>query len=139
VRRLRSVPLLAHHGAEYSLADKPAFVIGAILAAFGVQLIGFGLVGEIIIFTQAPNLRDYKVEDIVEGGRREAPKHHLEAVPAAAEPAPELAAELATDCRRWRRRSIRRSPTPNRRGPPTPSRCACASCCPAKTRAGMRS
>ena len=82
---------------QYSLADKPAFVIGAILAAFGVQLIGFGLVGEIIIFTQAPNLRDYKVEDIVEGGAEEAPKHHLEAVPAAAEPAPELAAELATD------------------------------------------
>jgi hypothetical protein len=52
------------------------FVIGAILAAFGVQLIGFGLIGEIIIFTQAPNLRDYKVEDIVEGGagdRAEAP------------------------------------------------------------------
>ena len=33
-----------------SLADKPAFVMSAILAAFGVQLIGFGLIGEIIIF-----------------------------------------------------------------------------------------
>ncbi|MCB9877167.1 MAG: FemAB family PEP-CTERM system-associated protein [Planctomycetes bacterium] len=52
---------------DKSLADKPAFVIGAILAAFGVQLIGFGLIGEIIIFTQAPNLRDYKVDEIVDG------------------------------------------------------------------------
>ncbi len=51
-----------------SLADRPLFVVGAILAAFGVQLIGFGLIGEIIIFTQAPNLRDYKVEEVIEGG-----------------------------------------------------------------------
>ena len=50
------------------LSDKPAFVIAAIIAAFGVQLIGFGLIGEIIIFTQAPNLRDYKIEDVVDGG-----------------------------------------------------------------------
>ncbi|GAB4162137.1 MAG: hypothetical protein Fur0037_28510 [Planctomycetota bacterium] len=49
-----------------SLTDRPLFVIGSILVAFGVQLIGFGLVGEIIIFTQSPNLRDYKVEEIVE-------------------------------------------------------------------------
>jgi FemAB-related protein (PEP-CTERM system-associated) len=63
-----------------SLADKPAFVIASILAAFGVQLIGFGLIGEIIIFTQAPNLRDYKIEDQVEGGAEFAPGH---------EPAPE--------------------------------------------------
>ena len=51
-----------------SLTDRPLFVLGAILAAFGVQLIGFGLVGEIIIFTQAPNLRDYKIDEVVEGG-----------------------------------------------------------------------
>ena len=31
------------------------------------QLIGFGLVGEIIIFTQAPNLRDYKVGEEIDG------------------------------------------------------------------------
>jgi FemAB-related protein (PEP-CTERM system-associated) len=56
-----------------SLTNRPLFVIGAILAAFGVQLIGFGLIGEIIIFTQAPNLRDYKVEEVVEGGAESAP------------------------------------------------------------------
>lgn len=72
------------------LANKPAFVIAAIVAAFGVQLIGFGLIGEIIIFTQAPNLRDYKVADIVEGGADEV--GHAPAQPAApredAAPAP---------------------------------------------------
>ncbi|MEE9126462.1 MAG: glycosyltransferase, partial [Planctomycetota bacterium] len=36
-----------------SIADRPLFFMGTVLAAFGIQLIGFGLVGEIIIFTQA--------------------------------------------------------------------------------------
>ncbi|MBL8754962.1 MAG: FemAB family PEP-CTERM system-associated protein [Planctomycetes bacterium] len=73
--------------AKESLSDKPGFVIGAILAAFGVQLIGFGLVGEIIIFTQAPNLRDFKVEEHIEGGA-ESPDHKaVEFVPPPPEPA----------------------------------------------------
>lgn len=65
---LAAQPLYAKLFQGDSLADRPLFVIGAILAAFGVQLIGFGLIGEIIIFTQAPNLRDYKVDEVVEGG-----------------------------------------------------------------------
>jgi hypothetical protein len=69
---------------DESLANKPGFVIGAILAAFGVQLLGIGLIGEIVIFTQAPNLRDYKVEEVVEGGAEQTPQHHAEAQPQAA-------------------------------------------------------
>lgn len=52
---------------DESLSNRPLFVVGAILAAFGVQLIGFGLVGEIIIFTQSPNLRDYKIGEEIDG------------------------------------------------------------------------
>ncbi len=55
-----------------SLSDRPIFVLGSILVAFGVQLIGFGLVGEIIIFTQASHLRDYKIEEVLEGGEPDA-------------------------------------------------------------------
>jgi FemAB-related protein (PEP-CTERM system-associated) len=69
---------------QIPLADKPAFVIAAILAAFGVQLIGFGLIGEIIIFTQAPNLRDFKVEDVVEGSEVEAVGEGAATMPRAA-------------------------------------------------------
>ena len=58
---------------DESLADKPAFVMSSILAAFGVQLIGFGLIGEIIIFTQAPNLRDYKIGE-EHGGQSAGPQ-----------------------------------------------------------------
>jgi len=70
---------------DKSLSDRPLFVIGAILAAFGVQLIGFGLVGEIIIFTQAPNLRDYKVGEEIDGAD----------VIAGGEPDPEAALQMA--------------------------------------------
>lgn len=61
-------PLYERVVLSVALTERPLFVLGSILAAFGVQLIGFGLVGEIIIFTQAPNLRDYKIEGMVEGG-----------------------------------------------------------------------
>ena len=64
---LTLLPLYDKIFLDESLSDRPLFVIGAILAAFGVQLIGFGLVGEIIIFTQAPNLRDYKVGEEIDG------------------------------------------------------------------------
>ncbi len=64
-------PLLAKIGGE-SLTNRPIFVLGAILAAFGVQLIGFGLVGEIIIFTQAGQLKDYRVDEVLEGGTGES-------------------------------------------------------------------
>ncbi len=83
---LAAWPLYLKLSGLEGLSDKPSFVVGTILAAFGVQLIGFGLIGEIIIFTQSPNLRDYKVGDQVEGGA-EAPA----AVPVAA-PAPVAAA-----------------------------------------------
>jgi FemAB-related protein (PEP-CTERM system-associated) len=72
---------------DASLSDKPAFVIGAILAAFGVQLIGFGLIGEVIIFTQAPNLRDFKIDEQIEGGAESLDHHVVEFTPPPVEPA----------------------------------------------------
>lgn len=46
----------------------PIFMLGALLFVLGVQIIGFGLVGEIIIYTQARNLREYRIERIWESG-----------------------------------------------------------------------
>lgn len=76
---------------DQSLADKPAFVMSSILAAFGVQLIGFGLIGEIIIFTQAPNLRDFKVEEERGDAEGELPPPE----PGASSPAARAPAEAA--------------------------------------------
>jgi hypothetical protein len=48
------------------LWNRPIFLVGVMFAMLGVQVIGFGLVGEIIIYTQARNLREYRVERIYE-------------------------------------------------------------------------
>ena len=39
---------------------------GVLLFVLGVQIVGFGLVGEIIIYTQARNVREYRIERIDE-------------------------------------------------------------------------
>ncbi|MBI3820962.1 MAG: glycosyltransferase [Planctomycetes bacterium] len=48
------------------IGEKPVFILGVVLIVLGAQVIGFGLVGEIIIFTQARNLREYRIERIEE-------------------------------------------------------------------------
>ena len=47
-----------------SLYQRPLFLLGVLVLVLGVQLIGFGLVGEVIIFTQARNLREYRVDRV---------------------------------------------------------------------------
>jgi hypothetical protein len=46
------------------LYNRPLFLLGMMTFVLGVQVIGFGLVGEIIIYTQAHNLREYRIERI---------------------------------------------------------------------------
>ena len=48
------------------LYQRPLFLIGVILFVLGVQVVGFGLVGEIIIFTQARNVREYRLDERVD-------------------------------------------------------------------------
>ncbi|MEZ6013707.1 MAG: hypothetical protein R3F49_01220 [Planctomycetota bacterium] len=50
----------------YGLYQRPAFLFGVLLVVLGSQTIGFGLVGEIIIYTQARNLREYRIEKVYE-------------------------------------------------------------------------
>ncbi len=49
------------------IISRPIFLLGFLLLVLGVQIVGFGLVGEIIIYTQARNLKEYKVERVHEG------------------------------------------------------------------------
>lgn len=44
-----------------SLADRPLLLLGAIAFVLGVQAIALGLVGELIVFVNAPNRRGYRV------------------------------------------------------------------------------
>jgi glycosyltransferase involved in cell wall biosynthesis len=48
------------------IAGKPLLLLGVLLIVLGVQIVGFGLVGEIIIFSQAKNLKEYRIERIYE-------------------------------------------------------------------------
>ncbi len=47
---------------DHGLWGRPIFLVGVMLFVLGVQIIGFGLVGEIIIFTQSRNVREYRVD-----------------------------------------------------------------------------
>lgn len=51
---------------DVGLWHRSVFLTGMLLFVLGMQIIGFGLVGEIIIYTQARNLREYRIERIYE-------------------------------------------------------------------------
>lgn len=53
------------HG-PFGLYQSPYFLVGVLLGVLGAQIVGFGLVGEIIVFTQARNVREYRIERIYE-------------------------------------------------------------------------
>jgi glycosyltransferase involved in cell wall biosynthesis len=53
VERLRGNPI----------ANRPLLLLGVLLVALGVQLIGLGLVGEIIVHLRAPHRRAYRVRE----------------------------------------------------------------------------
>ncbi len=48
------------------IAGKPMLLLGTMLFIIGVQFISIGLLGEIIIFTHAKNIKDYNIEEIIE-------------------------------------------------------------------------
>ena len=50
---------------DVSLADRPALFLSSLLIVLGVQIIAIGLIGEIIIFTHAKDLKEYKIDKII--------------------------------------------------------------------------
>jgi glycosyltransferase involved in cell wall biosynthesis len=51
-----------------ALADRPALLLTSLMLVVGVQIFALGLLGELIIFTHARDLREYKVAEIVDVG-----------------------------------------------------------------------
>ncbi len=49
-----------------ALADRPALVLAVLMMVLGFQMIAVGLIGELIIFTHAKDVKEYRVERIVE-------------------------------------------------------------------------
>ncbi|MBN2010344.1 glycosyltransferase [candidate division KSB1 bacterium] len=48
------------------IAGRPLLLLGAMLLVIGIQMISIGLLGEMIIFTHARELKEYNIEEIIE-------------------------------------------------------------------------
>ena len=48
------------------IAGRPLLLLGALLLVIGIQMISIGLLGEMIIFTHAGDIKEYNIEKIVE-------------------------------------------------------------------------
>jgi len=48
------------------IAGRPILILGVLLMVLGVQLFSMGLLGEIIIFTHARDVKDYQIKELLE-------------------------------------------------------------------------
>jgi len=48
------------------IAGRPMLLLGTVFLVIGLQMIAIGLLGEMIIFTHARNIREYNIEEIIE-------------------------------------------------------------------------
>jgi glycosyltransferase involved in cell wall biosynthesis len=58
-----SLVLLVQRVEGQGIANRPALLLAVLMVALGVQLIGLGLVGEIIVHLRAPHRRAYRVRE----------------------------------------------------------------------------
>jgi hypothetical protein len=49
----------------HPLADRPALLLSSLLVVLGTQLFALGLLGELIIFTHARDIKDYQIDEVV--------------------------------------------------------------------------
>ena len=50
-----------------SLADRPALLLSSLMFVLGIQVLGLGLIGELVIFSHTRDLKEYQVREIVNG------------------------------------------------------------------------
>ena len=74
---------------DQALAGRPALLLSSLLVVLGLQLFALGLLGELIIFTHARDLKDYQVERVIQlGSSADAPALGRLARPQDATPGP---------------------------------------------------
>ena len=49
----------------HPLADRPALLLSSLLVVLGMQLFALGLLGELVIFTHARDIKDYQIDEVV--------------------------------------------------------------------------
>lgn len=85
---------------DEKLADRPALLLAALLVVLGMQVFALGLLGELIIFTHARGMKDYRVQEVIQ---------YPEAVTSSAD---ETAADPVTDEGRRSREIMQTAPPP---------------------------
>lgn len=55
------------------LADRPALLLSSLLVVLGVQFFALGLLGELVIFTHARQIRDYQIDSVIRFSKSAAP------------------------------------------------------------------
>ncbi len=48
------------------IAGRPLLLLGALMLVIGIQMISIGLIGEMIIFTHAKDIKEYVIEEVLE-------------------------------------------------------------------------
>jgi glycosyltransferase involved in cell wall biosynthesis len=48
-----------------ALADRPALLLSSLVVVLGVQIFALGLIGELIIFTHAKEIKEYRVKQVI--------------------------------------------------------------------------
>lgn len=51
---------------DRALADRPALLLSSLLVVLGLQIFALGLLGELIIFTHARDMKDYQVAEVIQ-------------------------------------------------------------------------
>ena len=51
---------------DQALASRPALLLASLMVVLGLQLFAIGLLGELIIFTHARQLKDFQVDQVIE-------------------------------------------------------------------------
>lgn len=85
---------------DEKLADRPALLLAALLVVLGMQVFALGLLGELIIFTHARGMKDYRVQEVIQ---------YPEAVTSSGD---ETAAEPGSDEGRRSREIMQTAPPP---------------------------
>ncbi len=55
------------------LADRPALLLATLMVVLGMQIFALGLLGELIIFTHARDMKDYRVDEVIHYENAPAP------------------------------------------------------------------
>jgi len=50
---------------DIGLSDRPLFLIGILFVVLGLQIFAIGLIGEILIFTHAKEIKEYNIDEII--------------------------------------------------------------------------